>query len=174
MAGLAIQVEPGLGMVGVGGQGKITEVATVAVKRGSAELVILIVHVAGLAVGNGMNSHQGESASGMHLQHLLLVAPIVGGMAVLAGGSKLPAVNIGMAIGAGGSYFRKFQTAVAVYTVGKLVSADEQKTGLFVFKIHRVFHLLPGSGFMAALAIPLDGTMGILADGLRRGVNRAG
>jgi hypothetical protein len=173
MAGLAIHIEPRFGMIGILSQGKIAEVATVAVNRGSAKFVILIIHVAGLAVGNGMNAHQGESAGGVHFQHLLLVTPVIGGMAALAGGSKLPAVNIGMAIGAGGSHLRKFQTAVAVHTVGELVSADEQKTGFIMFEIHGIFHLLPGSGFMAALAIPLNGTVGILAAGLPQGISGA-
>lgn len=97
VAGLAVCAESRLGVIGIIGRHKIIHMTSVAVNGRPAKFVDLLIDMAGLAVRNGMNPHQGKIPFTVKGKNLTLVFPTVRGVTALTINPKLTLVNVRMA-----------------------------------------------------------------------------
>lgn len=72
---LAIGRKPGEDVIGIVGFPEIRIMAPLAVDRRSRKFVLLLVDMAGGAVGNGVYAHQGETARSVKIDNVLLILP---------------------------------------------------------------------------------------------------
>ena len=73
-------------------------------------------------------------------------------MAVLAAGAELPAMDIGVAVGAFCARVREHQIGVALAAADPFVHAAQGELGLIVVKLRNVADRLPGRESVAVLA----------------------
>jgi|SRR5579871_301531 len=116
-----------------------------------------------------MSAHQGKA-----IEVLLDVpdgdVPALHGVAVFAVSSKLPAMNVSVAVRALGAGLRKNQVRVALAAGYALVHAAQGKTRFVVVKFRYAADRLPGGEGVAVLAGEIQVAVG--AAGRRHGLRR--
>ena len=117
MASLAIAAETRLGVVRIRGRVEILQVATLTGKRCSSILVDLLADMACVAVSDLMYPHQGESFRSVQIDHIPVIFPVPGRMALITVGTELRPMYIRVAVRAGRTDHGKFQILVAVSAV---------------------------------------------------------
>jgi hypothetical protein len=137
---LAFPGKPGQLMIGVFRFREVGSVTDLALLRSPGKLVPLLADMARAAIGNGMHSHQWKTSRGVETEIILTVLPALRRVAVLATRTKLSAVDIGVAIGAGSADLREFQIPMTCSAGGAGMRADESEAGFLVLEFHRLFN----------------------------------
>lgn len=161
MACLAVGGEPGQDMIGILSGCEIVLMAALAIQGSTREFLSPLLDMTGLAIDNGMYSHQGETSRGVSLEQILPVLPAVRGMAILAFYAELASVDVGMTIGTFHTDMGEFQILVAAKAINSLVISDQRETRLGVIELQRFLKSLPGTGGMTLLTIPIDIAVGV-------------
>lgn len=104
--------------------------------------------VATLAIDRGMGSHQRESVL-VPLDGLQRGIPAADRVASVAFSTELPAMNVGMAISAFGSYFREDKVLMALAAVDALMHAAYREGSLIVVEIRMGPNVVPADLGMA-------------------------
>jgi hypothetical protein len=89
-------------VIGIGRVLEVRVMANPAFLRQPRPFVPLLIQVAGSTIRNRMDAHQRKSTGGMQVEVVFAILPVLGRMTVLAAQTELPAMDIGMTIGASG------------------------------------------------------------------------
>jgi len=153
---LAICVEARLGVVRIHAAVEVGLMAAAAVKRSACVFFPALTHVAGVAVGYRVGTHQRKAPGGVQLQDILMIGPVGRDMTSGAIDSELIPVNVGMAVDTSGADAREFQIHMAIGAGGQSVGSGKRKTGFVMIEFQRLPHLAPRFRGMAIETIPLD------------------
>ena len=105
----------GLEVIGIFTIDEIIVMASFAVDRRSGIFLTSLADMAGVAIGDGVHSHQRETATGVLLENIPMIAPVFRNVTIGAFHTKLISMNIGMAIHAGCAGTGKHQILMATY-----------------------------------------------------------
>jgi len=151
VAHLTLRGETQGNVIGPGGLPELFHVAADAIGGQPLELPNSRTGVAGITLQRGMGSDQREPVL-MLLNLADCHPPSVHRMALLASRSKLPPVDVGMAVRAFRTDLRKDQVGVALATCNLLVHPPEGIAGLVVVEFRDAADRLPSGKRMAILA----------------------
>lgn len=97
MTVLTLHIKTRLHMIRIFAHYEFTGMTSVAVNGRSGKFIDLLVHMAGFAICDRMNTHQCKTPLRVQVKNLLLILPTIRRVAALAVNSKLTLVNIGVA-----------------------------------------------------------------------------
>lgn len=138
-------------VIGIRGLLELRRVTAEAIGGEPLELPHGRILVAAVALQQRVRPHQRKAVEMLlDVLHGNPPAPYV--VAVLATGSELPAMDIGVAVGAFCARVAEHQVAMALAAAHPLVHATQGEPGLVVVKLRHVADRLPGRECMAVLA----------------------
>lgn len=147
---LALDRKPGSNMIGCGRLLVSTLVAGVALGRKSLELPDRLAFMAVRAIQARVSSNQRKPVI-VFLHPLKDDAPALHGMALLAVGTHLPAMDVGVAIGAVCSCVRKHGLGMALGAGHSLMQATERVFSVVVIELRNCADGLPSRRGVAVL-----------------------
>lgn len=162
---IEVRIQPGIGsvaevaacresagnMTGVGGRSEIRRVAGITLGRHRLKLAAGSPFVAGVAVHGGVGSGEGKAIIVL-LDLLHADLPSLYRVALLAIGSQLPAVNIGVAILTALPDVAEHRLDVALHASDRLVHATQWISRLVVIEFGNCADRLPGARGVTVLA----------------------
>jgi hypothetical protein len=139
----AIGTEPGFGMIRINALGIAFQMAPLAHHRRPGKFVSTLVDMAGVAIDYRVNPHKRKTLLSMLAQNIFMILPIGGRMTALTIETELPAMDIGMAIGAGDAGMGKPQILMATTAFDQSMASHERKTGFIMVELQIGFNLIP-------------------------------
>jgi hypothetical protein len=123
------------------------------------------------AVGDGVRAGQCKTSLRVLLKDFAMVPPVLRSVAGLAFRTELPAMNVGVAIGAGRGSLDKLEILMAGRAPCFGVDPDEWKASLAMRESRWLAHVPPRLHRVTLLAVPANLSMWILIPRLRHRVN---